>query len=404
MKLKSIFRGDKGIWVVFFLLSLISLVAVYSSIGLEAYMHASAGKTPGGLFRKHLFIVALTYVAIIFISRINYRYFSRFALLGYFASLVLLVVVFVVGGRWLQFNGLAGINQFQPSEIAKVVLIIFVARQLTLKQNKVDSKEMFWQMLIFIGLVAGFILPQNLSTAALTFLACYIMMYLGGVNRKRWWLLLAAGIVVGGIWMGTTYANYERSQKDGGQVNVSLVEREQTWGHRLHSWINPNDSILTQDNIARMAIARGGLLGKHVGNTIHGRLMTEAHNDFIFAVIIEETGAIGGMIVFTLYAIFFLRCVRLARRCDGMFGKLTVAGIGIVIYLQALINMSVAVGALPVTGQTLPFISFGGTAYLFLGCGVGVIQAVAVDVQQKEKAVAEKTTPKVEPENSLATP
>ncbi len=128
--------------------------------------------------------------------------------------------------------------------------------------------------------------------------------------------------------------------------------------------------------------------------------MTQAHNDFIYAIIIEETGFVGGMIVFILYGVFYLRCLRLAKRCDGKFGQLTVAGIGTVIYLQALVNMSVAVGALPVTGQTLPFISYGGTAYLFLGCGVGVIQAVAADVDNKKSVMATDSTEK---ENELQT-
>ena len=145
-----------------------------------------------------------------------------------------------------------------------------------------------------------------------------------------------------------------------------------------------------------MAIARGGVLGKRVGNTIHGRLMTQAHNDFIYAIIIEESGFVGGLIVFILYGVFYLRCLRLAKRCEGRFGRLTVAGMGTVIYLQALVNMSVAVGALPVTGQTLPFISYGGTAYLFLGCGVGVIQAVAADEEIKRKAEAESSAPAME--------
>ena len=384
MKLRSIFRGDIGIWVVFFLLSLISLAAVYSSIGLEAYSHRGPG--PTGWFLKHLAIVVLTYIAIIGLSRINYRYFSRFAVLGYWASLVLLVVLMALGKRWLVIPGM---GQFQPSEIAKVMLIIFVARMIALKKEETKDLGTFIQLLFYIGMVAGFVLPENFSTAALIFLTCYIMMYLGGVNKKYWWRVFAVGMVVVVAFLAISYYRYEKTLISG-ETKEQVIERQATWGHRVYSWINPNPNELTQENMARMAIARGGVLGKRVGNTIHGRLMTQAHNDFIFAIIIEETGFVGGMIVFILYGIFYLRCLRLAKKCEGRFGQLTVAGIGTVIYLQALVNMSVAVGALPVTGQTLPFISYGGTAYLFLGCGVGVIQAVAADVDKRRAAAAEE--------------
>ena len=179
-----------------------------------------------------------------------------------------------------------------------------------------------------------------------------------------------------------------------GQTQEQMFERQDTWGHRVYSWINPQPDELTQENMARMAIARGGVLGAGIGNTVHARLMTQSHNDFIYAIIIEEMGLVGGIVVFLLYSILYFRCIRLAWRCKGRFGALTVAGMGTVIYLQALVNMSVAVGVLPVTGQTLPFISYGGTAYLFMGCGLGIIQSVAADVykkEQEENAVVETT-------------
>ncbi len=382
MKLKSIFRGDTGIWVVFFLLSLVSLAAVYSSIGLEAYTHRGPG--PTGLFLKHLAIVVVTYVAIILLSRVNYRYFSRFAVLGYWASLVLLVILLALGRRWVVIPGM---GQFQPSEIAKVMLIIFVARIIALKKEQTQDLGTFIQLLFYIALVAGFVMPENFSTAALIFLSCYIMMYLGGVNKRYWWRVFAVGVVIVVGFLAVSYYRYEKYIISG-EAQENVIERQATWGHRVYSWLNPEENAMTQENIARMAIARGGVFGKRVGNTIHGRLMTQAHNDFIYAIIIEESGFIGAMIVFALYAIFYLRCIRLVKRCPGTFGKLTVAGFGTVIYLQALVNMSVAVGALPVTGQTLPFISYGGTAYLFLGCGVGVIQAVAADVERQKEAQA----------------
>lgn len=394
MKAGRIFRGDRIIWVVFFLLSIFSLVEVYSSIGLEAYSHP-AGSGPTGLFLKHLVIVVATYIAIILISRINYRVFSRFAVMGYWISIVLLGVVMVLEVRWLK---IPHIGQFQPSEIAKVVLIIFVARVLTLKRENVKELSTFIMLLVYIGIVAGMVLFENFSTAALIFLTCYLMMVFGGVKRSYWWRLLLVGLVVVTAFLAINYYKY-KSTIETGSVQEVTIERQMTWGHRVYSWIHPNPEELTQENMARMAIARGGVLGVGVGNTVHARLMTQAHNDFIYAIIIEEMGMLGGIVVFMLYSILYFRCIRLAWRCKGRFGALTVAGMGTVIYLQALVNMSVAVGVLPVTGQTLPFISFGGTAYLFLGCGLGVIQAVAADVEKQEREELEggtKTTDKTE--------
>lgn len=372
MKTGKIFRGDKIIWVVFLLLSVFSLVEVYSSIGL--YASSLFDTSPTGLFMKHLAIVLATYVAIVFISRINYRFFSRFALLGYWATLVLLAVMLALqGGRWFH---IPVIGQFQPSEIAKVVLIIFVARLLALKKDHTSDLGTFLQLLIYIGLVVALILPENLSMAALIFLVCYLMMYFGGVKRSYWWRLLIALVAIAGVAMFVMLKTGEHSE---------VLGRSETWVNRVDHWIHPDDEALTQENMAKMAIARGGVLGAGIGNTVHARLMTQAHNDFIYAIIIEETGMVGGIIVFMLYSILYFRCIRLAWRCKGRFGALTVAGLGTVIYLQALVNMSVAVGVLPVTGQTLPFISYGGTAYLFMGCGLGIIQSVAADVYGKEE-------------------
>ena len=374
MKTGKIFAGDRIIWVVFLLLSIISLIAVYSSIGLYAY--SMPGTRPTGLFLKHTAIVAATYVVIIVLSHVNYRFFSRFAMLGYWASLVLLAVMLALHGRWFR---LPVIGQFQPSEIAKVVLIIFVARQLAMKKEQTGELGTFLMLLVYIAPVVLLVLPENFSTAALIFLSAYLTMLYGGVKRSYWWRLLLALMLVGGVAMFVMLKTGEHS---------TTLERSETWVNRVDRWIHPNPDELSQENMAKMAIARGGAARLGIGTTVHARLMTQAHNDFIYAIIIEETGMVGGLVVFVLYSIFFFRCVRLSLRCKGHFGSYTVAGLGTMIYLQALVNMCVAVGVLPVTGQTLPFISYGGTAYLFLGCAVGVIQSVAADISKDEANAA----------------
>lgn len=389
MKVSQIFRGDKTIWVVFLLLSIISLVEVYSSIGLFAYSQNSGW--PTGLFLKHLVIVILTWVLVIAASHVNYRFFSRFALLGFWISVVLLAVVLMMGGRWFR---LPVVGQFQPSEVAKVMLVLFVARMLALKKDQAGDLGTFLSLLIYIVGVVVLVLPENFSTAALIFLSCYLMMIFGGVNRKWWWRLMLAGVLVVGVGLAVTYVRYDKSTATPEtEQTEQFLERSSTWGHRIHSWINPNPDELSQENMARMAIARGGVFGKGPGNTVHARLMTQAHNDFIYAIIIEELGMMGGIVVLILYSFLYFRCIRLSWKCKGRFGALAVAGFGTMIYLQALANMCVAVGVLPVTGQTLPFISYGGTAYLFLGCGLGVIQSVAADVYGEKKKELPESAP-----------
>lgn len=405
MKMSKIFKGDKTLWVVFLLLSIISLVGVYSSIGLEAYTHENSGG-PTSLFLRHLVIVLVSWVVVIVCSRINYRFFSRFAVLGLWASVVLLAVTLMMGGRWLR---IPVVNQFQPSEVAKIALALFIARMLTLKKDQVAEKSTFFSLLAYIVLVVFFVLPENFSTAALLFVSCYLMLFFGGVDRRRWWavlLILAVGAAVG---LGVA-VNRFKSEEESGRTEPKkeqLMERSSTWGHRLQTYFeDPDPTVITQENMARMAIARGGIFGKGPGNTIYARLMTQSHNDFIYAIIIEEVGLVGGVLVLILYSFFFFRCMRLAWRSKGRFGALIAAGLGTMIYLQAMANMGVAVGVLPVTGQTLPFISYGGTAYLFLGFGLGIIQSVAADVYSEPPKVAVSdsvadTTESDVPENKM---
>ena len=371
----NILAGDTALWVIFFLISGISLIAVYSTIGLSAISEMSS--SPSAAFFKHLVIVLLTYVAIIILSHINYRFFSKASKWLFYISIVLLILVFFIGKeRWLYLPG--GLS-FQPSEIAKIALIVYLARAIVKNRDNLDDPRTFYYLLLPVAVICLLIAPENLSTAIIIFMACYIMLFFGGVNKKLWWKgmgIILAVAIVGFIFL------YLFGDK------ISLF-RSSTWGHRLQAWLHPNPDELTQENMARMAVARGGFFGTGIGTTIHGRLMTQAHNDFIYAIIIEEAGMISAIGIFILYALFYFRCIRIASRCQGQFGSLCVAGMGTVIFLQALIHMSVAVGLLPVTGQTLPFISYGGTAYLFLGLGIGVIQAVAADNKKQARLAQE---------------
>lgn len=371
-KLGNIFKGDVAIWVVFFILSAVSLVAVYSSIGQMAIEAKESTATQ--VFARHLAIVLATYIGIILISNIRYQNFFKLSIPAYWLSVILLLVTLFIGKdhRWVH---LPLIGTFQPSEVAKVALVIFTARILTQRKSDIESKESFWMSLLPTAIVSVLVLPGNFSTAALIFLSCFIMVRFGGVNPKYWNLTLLIG---GGCAILALFIFYQWGD------DIQLF-RSATWGGRIDRWLHPDYDAINQENMAKMAIARGKFAGAGVGSTVHARLMTQAYNDFIYAIIIEEGGMFWGLIVLMLYATFYFRCIMIAVHCKGLFGALTVAGLGTVIFLQALSNMCVAVGVLPVTGQTLPFISYGGTSYVFLGCSIGVIQSVANYNKQQAK-------------------
>ena len=373
----NILSGDTALWVIFFLLSGISLIAVYSSIGLSAITEHHS--TPMAVFFKHLGVVVLTYVAIIVISHFNYRIFAKASQWLFWLSVVLLVLVLIFHTeRWLV---VPHVGRFQPSEIAKIALLVFTARNIAVSREKLDDPTTFYLILVPVLLTCLLVAPENLSTGILIFLSCYLMLLFGGVCRRMWWKWFFIIVVVSAFLFIILYFF-------GDKINLF---RSSTWSHRLQNWLHPNPDDLNQENMARMAVARGGFFFHNgIGTTIHGRLMSQAYNDFIYAIIIEEVGSLVALFIFALYAWFYFRCVRIASRCRGLFGSLSVAGIGTLIFLQALIHMLVALGVLPVTGQTLPFISYGGTAYLCMGCGIGIIQAVAADNKRQERKLKQQ--------------
>lgn len=362
-------RGSKTLWILLIILSGISILSVATSVGYTAVAHGHAPMVEG---MKHIGIIVVAYVAAFVMSNIRYEVLHAAAGWLLLATIVMLVYVafFTVKHRWIDI----GIN-IQPSEIAKITLTIFIARELERKKETLDSWETFVMMLLYVAVVMGLEARGNLSTAILTGVATMLLMLFGGVNFKHWIIVAVMATVIG--IAGLLYLSEHP------EINIA---RSLTWGHRMDSFINEDHDALTQENMAKMAIARGELLGEGPGKTVHARLMTESENDFIYAIIIEEYGMVGGLIVLMIYGMMYFRCIMIARRCEGRrFATLLVIGIGTVIYIQALVNMGVAVGVLPVTGQTLPFISKGGSSYVILGCGIGIIQSVASDNKRREK-------------------
>lgn len=383
-KLLNPFKGDKAIWFIFLVLAIISLISVFSSIGYSAVI---SDRTPEQAFVRHLMFVVVTFVVVILLSNFNYRQFSRASWFGYIISIALLIAVFVIGhksnesgsgmSRWLM---LPLVGRFQPSELAKVIVIIYLARLLAQEKDNLKEWTTFRNILIPIFIITVLILSENLSTAVIIFFVCLAMLRLAPINVKHWRLTILALVVCGALALVV-----------GEKMNIPFLARSETWANRIDNWLNFNDQELSQESMARMAVASGKFFGVGIGSTIQARLMTQANNDLIYAIIIEESGMLGGIIVLLLYVYLYIRCIKIAMRCKGDFGRMTVIGLGTLIFLQAAIHMSVSVGALPVTGQTLPFISSGGTAYLCMGLSLGVIQAVAYDVNLSE-AKAKKET------------
>lgn len=371
-------QGDKVIWMVFLLLMIISAMEVYSTIGKTVYERQ--GGSPITMFAKHIFILLLGTCVLYAVHHIKYTYFSRFAKIGLIISFILLTLTLILGSfgdkaaaRWLT---IPLIGQFQPSEIVKIILIIYVARILALNQEKIKSTEVFQKLIIPIVLICLLIFPENFSTATLLFLICYFMMFIGRVNNK----FLISILIIGIIGLISIYFVLKS--------NPDLLSRGGTWVNRIEEFLSDDKTAITQSNQAEMAIATGGVFGKFLGNTTQARFLSESHNDFIFAIIVEEGGLILGIVVIALYLILLFRGIQVARRSKGYFGTFCSIGLIIMIVFQAMINMCVATGLLPVTGQTLPFISYGGTSFLFSCIALGIVLSISASAnkeQAKEK-------------------
>lgn len=390
-RLLAPFKGDRAIWVIFLALAIISLISVFSSIG---YTAISTHSTPERAFIRHLIFVIMTFVMVILLSNIDYRHYSKASWFGYILSISLLALALIIGhaenesgsgmSRWINIPYL---GSFQPSELAKIVIVIYLARLLAQERDHLGEWETFRKILVPILIIVGLVVFENLSMAVIIFFVCFAMLRIAPIPASMWRKTVVAIILVGVLAIFV-----------GNKMEISFLSRSGTWAGRIDRWLHFDQDELTQEGMARMAVASGRFIGVGVGSTIQARLMTQANNDLIYAIIIEEAGMLGGIAVFMLYLWLYIRCIKIAWRCKSIFARMSVVGLGTLIFLQAAIHMSVSVGALPVTGQTLPFVSSGGSSYLCMGLAIGVIQSIAYDVdkreqkERKEAKRAEETT------------
>ena len=362
-------KGDKGIWVVVLLLSILSLLAVYSSIVTLAYKY-QGGDTFYYLF-KHAIILIIGLGLMVLAHNLNFKYYSRLSQLALFISVPLLLLTLFTGAnindasRWLV---IPVINQtFQTSDLAKLALIMYLARFLSKRQDHIkDFKEAFVPVMIPVLIVCGLILPANFSTAAMLFVTCLIIMFIGRINIK--YILALIGIGVGTLLILLLI----------GKSNPDLLPRMGTWAKRIETFQGGGSKDANyQAEQAKIAIATGWPIGKGPGGSTQRNFLPHPYSDFIYAIILEEYGLIGGIFVIFLYLILFFRGIRIASKTEHTFGSLLAIGLSFSLVFQALINMAVAVNLFPVTGQPLPLVSMGGTSIWFTCLAIGIILSVS---------------------------
>lgn len=357
-------KGDKVIWAVVFALSLVSILVVYSSIGTLAYRRMV---TPERLIITHTLHVMIGLVAMWVAHRVDYRYYSGLSKIGLWLSVPLLIFTFTNGvtlndaARWIQIPVIN--TSFQPSDFAGLALIVALASMLAKRQQNIsDIRESLIPILFWCGTICGLIALTNLSTAILLLLTCLLIMFIGRVPARYLAMLMFVGVLFGAL--GLKYG-----------------VRAETAMHRVTAFIQ-GDDLPFQARHARIAVASGGITGKGPGNSDQRNILPHPYSDFIFAIIIEEYGLVGGVSVVLLYLVLLHRGMKAAYKSERAFGGLLSAGLSFDLVCQALVNMGVVVGLGPITGQPLPLISMGGTSMVFSGLALGIILSVSRGEQE----------------------
>ena len=374
-------KGDKLIWAIAALLAIFSFLPVYSAASNLAYV--SGDGNTFSFFIKHFMHLFLGFSIMYGIHKIPYKYFRGLSMIMIPIVLVLLVVTLLQGttieganaSRWIQipFVGMS----FQTSTLAFVVLMVYVARYLSkIKDRKVTFKETILPLWLPVFILLVLILPANFSTAAIIFAMIIVLAFLGGYPLRYLGAIIGVGLL--GLVLFVLVAK---------AFPDAMPNRIDTWMSRIENFANPEDTVEDyQIEKAKIAIATGGIKGVGPGKSIQKNFLPQSSSDFIYAIIIEEYGLFGGLFLMSLYLLLLFRIVIVAQKADSFFGKLLVIGVGIPIVFQALINMAVAVELFPVTGQTLPLISSGGTSIWMTCLALGIILSVSAKRQElKEK-------------------
>ena len=386
-------KGDRVIWGIVIILTLVSLLVVYSSTGSLAYKYSRS--TESYLFKQFGFII-LGVLIIYFAHRVNYTIYSRVASVLFIISILLLIYTIFfgqtlnAGTRWIK---LPVINMtFQTSDMAKLSLFMYLSRQLSRKQAVIkDFKKGFLPIIIPVAVICLLIAPSNLSTALLIGGTSILIMFIGRVSTKH--ILLTIGILIIPVLVlfSVAISTYDKTEHRAKDIPaVFSVGRVPTWISRIQTFMYSKkedvNEKLFQINQAKIAIAKGGWLGLGPGNSQARNFLPHSYSDFIFAIILEEYGLLGGIFMVFIYLLFLYRCIRLYRKCPYAFGAFLALALSFMLVIQAIANMGVNVNIFPKTGVTLPLVSMGGSSFLFTCLSIGIILSVARNVEQLEGA------------------
>ena len=421
----KILKGDKVIWIVALILGIISLIVVYSATSALA-VSKYEGDT-GRVLMKHLAMLLFGFAMMILASRLNYKRYAKIALLLMIPCLALLLYTLVFGrnindaSRSINVGGFS----FQPSEMAKIILITYLARQLIMMEGSVyNFKDFLIKLALPILVTAALIFSENLSTAVILVAVCMVLLFIGRVKFLH--LLALVGLCIVGMGAYLSFdaikTNIENKHHRTAQQEMVIGEkvdtyhekqnRIQTWANRLKSMgedkenVDPFDDKHMQRTYADIAVASSSIFGKGPGKSEQRNFLPHPYSDFIYAIIIEEYGLIGAVIVLLLYVILFTRVLRIVIKRPLTFGSLMAFGLGFLVILQAMVNMGVSIGLLPVTGQPLPFVSMGGTSLMATGLILGMILSVTrnmedenMNKEQEIQALTEISEDEREPES-----
>jgi cell division protein FtsW len=382
--MKTIFKhikGDKTIWAIFAVLAILSFMPVYSASTNLVYVVGS-GSTLGYLV-KHMVLLIMGFGIIYGVHKIPYRYFSGGSVIMLPIVIILLIFTLTqgttIGGanasRWINIP-FVGIG-FQTSTLAGLVLMVYVARYLSRnKEKEIKFKESLFQLWLPVAAVLILILPANFSTTAIIFVMILMVAFIGGYPIKYIAFILGIGLLA-----LTFFILVSKAFPD------IMSNRVQTWENRIESFSNPDEKDAYQVEKAKIAIATGGPVGVGPGKSVQKNFLPQSSSDFIYAIIIEEYGLVGGLLIISIYFLLFFRMFVVIRKTTTIFGTLLVVGVGCPIIFQATINMAVATNLFPVTGQTLPLISSGGTSIWMTCFALGMILSVSASKEETEEDI-----------------
>jgi len=398
-------HGDKVIWAIVVLPTLMSLLAIYSSTGTLAYKMT---KSPESYLFKQIGLVAAGVIIIYIAHLVNYTFYSRVALLLYAISIPMLIYTLFFGtnlndaNRWVK---LPIINlTFQTSDLAKLALFMYLSRKLSKRQDVIkDFKKGFIPLITPVFFICILIAPANLSTALLTGATSLILLFIGRVSIKHLALVVLVVAIPISILVGVANMYYDKTTGKSKPIPELLTKgRIETWIKRVQNFMYAEkESSSYQVQQSKIAIAKGDWAGLGPGNSQARNFLPHPYSDYIYSIIVEEYGLLGGIAVLMIYLLFLLRCIRIMKKCPYAFGAFLSLGLSFTLVIQAMANMAVNVNIFPVTGVTLPLISMGGSSFLFTCLAIGIILSVAKNVESLEGTEAAEAVKTAENKNEI---